>query len=774
MSGRGKSRPPGGLSITVRRRIRLRGFVQGVGFRPHVYNLALALGLRGFVVNTNDGAEIEVQGELSVVETFTSLLKSKGPPRARILDIKCDEVETVDGQGFNILASRHGGVPPRAMVSPDLALCPACLAEMGDPDDRRFRYPFINCTGCGPRFTIIGDLPYDRPATTMAAFVMCGKCRREYENPVDRRFHAQPNACPDCGPRVELCSAAGERLADGDAAVTAAVGELSAGMIVAVKGIGGFHLAVNGRDNDVVARLRRGKQRPGKPFALMARDLDAAATIVRISRVAREALCSSRAPIVLLPRLLPDSPCPGIAPGLDRIGVMLPYTPLHHLLFTGDLDLLVMTSGNISGEPIIIVNDKALRDLGGIADFFLVHNRDILVAADDSVEIEAGGGMMPLRRSRGHVLRGIKLAGPGPSVLGVGGEMKNAVCLLRDDIAFPGPHVGDIKSVTGLNAFLDSIKHLKKILAVEPEAVACDLHPDYLSSRWAGEESGLPLLRVQHHHAHFAACLAENHHSGPAVGLILDGTGLGGDNSIWGGEILVGDCGEFVNAGGLSSLLLAGGDRAVLEPWRIGVGYLYQAGGVELMPPWLRAIKGRQTVCRAIDAGINTPRSSSCGRLFDAVAALCGFCLYSTFDAEAPMRLLGAADYGEKGGYPFVVVEEGGRIVVDSVALLLEVARDIARGRAPGRVSARFHRGLACGLVMAVTEVCRGRGLDTVVLSGGVFANDLLSGLITAGLERERLQVLRHRQLPPGDGCLAVGQAVVARRRLAVGLNPDS
>ncbi len=746
----------------IRRRLLLRGFVQGVGFRPHVHNLACSLGLSGFVRNTGQGLEIEVQGPAAAVAGFSRALRDEGPEPATVLACEEEDIAPAEERGFVILASRQDGAAAMVMVPPDLAVCPACLAEMRDPGNRRYRHPFINCTACGPRYTILASLPYDRAATSMAAFTMCSACRREYEDPADRRFHAQPNCCPECGPGLVLTDPDGRPRAEGEEAVSLCVERLIRGGIVAVKGVGGFHLAASARDRRAVARLRQRKQRPAKPFALMARDLETVATVAVISAAARQALVSPRAPIVLLPRLAADAPCPEVAPGLAHLGVMLPYTPLHHLLFADNLDLLVMTSGNRSGEPIVTANHEAMEKLAGIADLFLFHDRDILTGCDDSVEIELGGALVPVRRSRGHVPRPVRLAASGPPVLGVGGNKKNTVCLLRGDLAFFSHHLGDLENAAVMDAFAAGVGRLEKLLGTRPGIVACDLHPDYLSSRWAAE-SGRKIVRVPHHHAHFAACLAENRVTGPAVGIVLDGAGLGPDGSIWGGEILAGTLAASERCGSLAPLRLAGGDTAVREPWRTAAAFVHQSGCAGMMPEAVSAAGDTETVRMALEARINAPMTTSCGRLFDAVSAMCGLCLFSSFDGEAPARLMAAADPGEDGAYPVKLEDDHGFVRIDTPGLVRAVAADLAAGAGPGRVSARFHRGLGRGLARAAAQVCRRQNTNTVALSGGVFVNPLLFAVIKAELAAAGFAVLHHRRVPPGDGGIALGQAVAAR-----------
>ncbi len=759
----------------TRLRIEVQGFVQGVGFRPFAYRLAQRFGLSGFVRNTPQGVEIEVEGPAGSVARFREALAASPPPAARILGLRAEPIRTRTSHGFTILPS-SAGPAAAALASPDIAMCADCRRELLDPGDRRHRHPFVNCTNCGPRFTIIESLPYDRPATTMREFAMCAACRREYADPADRRFHAQPNACPACGPSLLLLDGRGRRLARREEALDQAVHALASGRIVAVKGIGGFHLAVDASDATAVRRLRERKGRPAKPFALMVRDLGVARRVCRLSPREEEALCSWRAPIVLLERLAPADRASGpvasevVAPGLDRLGIMLPYTPLHHLLLANGPEALVMTSGNRSGEPIVTGNGEAVQRLAPLADLILVHDRRIVIPCDDSVEILLNDRVVPVRRGRGWApapLRMTGAAGSGPPVLGVGGDMKNAGCILRSDLAHVGPHAGDISTPAGLAAFEQAIAHLERILAVRPQIIACDLHPDYLTGQWAAARNR-PLVRVQHHHAHFAACLADNRFNGPAVGLILDGTGYGPDDTIWGGEILAGDARHSVRRGHLRPLRLAGGERAIHEPWRTGIGFLLQVAGPELLPAHLQGYPW-QVLAQALEAEINAPTTTSCGRLFDAAAAITGLCLCATFDGEAPMRLASAAALPADRLYPVQVEEKEGILVLDTGPLLAGMAEDVRAGVAAGRISGRFHASLARLLAEGAARTAAGEGLDTVALSGGCWANPHLARLVRQHLTGLGLRVLCHRLLPPGDGGLAVGQAVTARLRADAG-----
>ncbi|HWT84997.1 MAG TPA: carbamoyltransferase HypF, partial [Myxococcales bacterium] len=620
------------LELRVRRGIRVRGTVQGVGFRPAVFRAATARELAGFVRNDSEGVWIEIEGPAGALSRFLEELPGTAPPLARIEATEIVELRAVGEVGFRIAASAERP-SVRAIVPPDAATCDACLSELFDPHDRRFRYPFINCTDCGPRYTIARDVPYDRARTTMAAFTLCARCRAEYEDPTSRRFHAEPNACPDCGPVLSL-PGAGVR---GEAALAAAVAALRAGRIVAVKGLGGFHLAVDARDQHAVVRLRERKQRPHKPFALMARDLRQIEAIVELGEPARRALASSLRPIVLCPRRAGAAVAPAVAPGLDELGIMLPYTPLQHLMLRDGPELVVMTSGNLAEEPIAKDNPAALERLAGIADVFLLHDREIHTRADDSVVRMVAGKAQPVRRSRGHVPDPIELGFTAPPVLAVGANLKNAVCMTRGGEAYLSPHVGDLENLESFAYFREVIGKLAQLLGVHPEVVACDLHPDYVSTRWA-LESGLRREPVQHHHAHLASCLAEHGRSGPSLGVAFDGTGCGPAGELWGGEFLLADLAGFQQLGHLRPLALAGGEAAIREPWRLAAAALQDAGlDLDLLGRIDR--KKRDAVLRLIETGAGTPKATGAGRWFDAVAALCGLRDEISYEGQAAVEL---------------------------------------------------------------------------------------------------------------------------------------
>ncbi|HEV7584541.1 MAG TPA: carbamoyltransferase HypF [Solirubrobacteraceae bacterium] len=771
-------RSPAPAAGTVRARVRVEGTVQGVGFRPYVYRLATELSLGGFVLNDARGVEIEVQGAEDTVARFLEVLAPKAPALARVERVSAEPLPVQEGAGFEIRESPAAGTPS-APVTPDSATCPECLAELLDPDDRRFRYPFINCTNCGPRFTIVRGIPYDRPLTTMAAFTMCERCRAEYEDPGDRRFHAQPNACPLCGPTLSLLEGteAGtpwptDPGGAGDA-IAAAAGALRAGAIVAVKGIGGFHLACRADDEPAVARLRARKHREDKPFALMTADVDGARELVQLGEGELELLTSPARPIVLAGRLPAAAVADSVAPAARELGVMLAYSPVHHLLLADAGVPLVMTSGNVSDEPIAYLDEDALARLRTIADLFLVHDRPIQTRTDDSVARSLAGGAMLLRRSRGHVPASIALAVPAPQeLLACGAELKSTFCLARGRRAWVSQHIGDLKNHETLSSFTDGVEHLERLFRVEPSVVAHDLHPDYLSTRYALAREGLETIAVQHHHAHLAACLAEHGETGEAIAAVFDGSGYGSDGTVWGGELLVGGLRDFERAGHLRPVRLPGGDNAVREPWRLACAWLLEASGGEATPPLPPALAESvtaerwETVAQLARTEL-APLCTSVGRLFDAVAALCGVRASINYEGQAAIELEGAVDPSEHGAYAIEVASRAGSLELDPREAVQAIMRDGTEGIAVGAIAARFHAGLAHATAEACALLAHERGLELVVLSGGVFQNRTLLELTLEDLRRAGLRVLVPRRLPPGDGGISFGQAAVAAARLA-------
>ncbi len=768
----------------VRRRLLVNGIVQGVGFRPFVFNLAESLGLTGFVTNTSEGVVIEIQGPAAELDRFAARLRSEAPPLSRIVSVDAAEIAPGPATEFLITPSVNTA-GTSTLIPPDVATCADCLREIRDPGDRRHGYPFTNCTNCGPRWTIIQRIPYDRPYTSMARFEMCPDCRREYADPRDRRFHAQPNACPVCGPKLWL--------EDGDGAVNgtvngeplaAAAALLAGGNILAIKGLGGFHLAVRADDQAAVVRLRERKRREAKPLAVMTNSISTCRMLCTVSVAEEAVLQSPQAPIVLLERLAGAPVAEAVAAGHRRLGVMLPYTPLHHLLFDALADhgvhTLVMTSGNAGSEPICLDNDEARTRLGGIADGWLLHDRDIVRRADDSVLQVLPSDNEPVffRRSRGYapvpVL--LRINREGPAVLAVGPELKNTICVLKEDRAFLSPHVGDLENLQTNAFFAETIATLTGVLECEPRYIVHDMHPGYFSTQWARrrptEDPNLELIPVQHHHAHLAAVLAEHGHPGPAVGLILDGTGYGTDSTIWGGEILVGDAAGFTRAAHLETIPLPGGDAAVRQPWRTAVAWLERSFGPDPATWPTLPFAGRRPVAQILEMiakDVNCPLTSSCGRLFDAAAALTGRWDEVAYEAQAAIEFMALTTTDEAAAaepFPLDGPDLDGDII-PAADLVRACAEALATGAEAAEVSARFHRTLCDRLRAATVAVAHAAGLRTVVLGGGVFQNEILLTLMLRALEASGLEILRPVDLPPGDGAVALGQAVIARAVLA-------
>ncbi len=740
-------------------RIRVRGQVQGVGFRPFVYRLALELGIRGWVRNDGEGVEVEAQAHEDIIAALLQRLKSEAPPLARVDAIESStQTSRPHYPDFSILATRSS--PAHTAVTPDAATCPACQAEMLDPANRRYRYPFINCTHCGPRYTITRFLPYDRPATSMADFQQCPACQAEYDDPLDRRFHAQPNACAICGPHLELRDATGAPINTTDE-IAATLALLQAGKILAIKGLGGFHLVCDARNADAVARLRERKQREEKPLAIMAANIESLEHLAIINPAEAALLGSSARPIVLLQKRPDCDEClPGIAPDVAWLGAMLPYTPLHTLLFhespTQEL-LLVMTSANRRGEPLAASNEEALSQLAGISDAFLLHDRDIVARCDDSV-MRLGESPGFIRRARGYTPSAIKLPRAAPSVLACGGGLKNTICLTRGDEAFVSQHLGDLAQVSSCHALEETVAHLMKVLEINPERVARDLHPDFFSSRFA-DGLGLPVITVQHHHAHIAAVLAEQgiHAEEAVLGMALDGIGLGTDGGAWGGELLRVRGAHFERVGNLRHLPLPGGDKAASEPWRMAASALHALGrGDEIEKRF--AQPAASMVRQMLDKRIHSPLTSSCGRLFDAAAGLLGISSFSSFEGQAAMRLEGLATrHGEASP-----VRHGYRLSADGQLDFLPLLARLTETADPALGAALFHATLAQGLAEWASAQAKSDGIQTVVLGGGCFLNVILVKQLGRELASSGLRVLQACQVPPNDGGLSLGQAWVA------------
>ncbi len=882
----------GAAGRTIRKAIEVSGIVQGVGFRPYVYRLATERGLSGTITNTAAGVAIEIQGPQEAVEDFLVRLPVEAPPLARITAVAVRELACDHDLGFRILESR-AGEEHQVLISPDVALCADCFRELFDSTDRRYRYPFINCTNCGPRYTIVRDIPYDRARTSMAIFSMCAACQREYDDPENRRFHAQPNACWECGPRVELWNRNGERIEVGEPFTASVHGKpiaeaavhLQAGAVVAVKGLGGFHLAVDATNAAAVERLRERKRRVEKPFAVMAADLKLIEQFCEVDEVGHELLQRAERPIVLLPKKRPSPIVEAVAPFNRYLGVFLPYTPLHHLLFAeGGFQALVMTSGNLSEEPIAIDNQEAVKRLGELADFFLVHNRDILLRCDDSVvrpftarpdgigasvHFRAGlsavadehgepTGSDPikvgkprsqrrsrqLRRSRGYVPVPVFLREELPPILAVGGELKNTICLTKGRHAFLSQHIGDLENLESYRFFEEVVGHMERILEISPRILAYDLHPGYFSTQWAlalsgaeglkpesGKHVGLERVGVQHHHAHIASCMAENHLDGRVIGLALDGTGYGTDGQIWGGEALLADYCDFERVAHFAYVPMPGGAAAIHEPWRMAVSYLAQHFGrafLDFRIPFVQRLDRRrvEVVLRMLDGRVNSPLTSSCGRLFDAVAALAGIRQRVNYEAQAAIELEMAIDetVDSDGAYPLGLeanpkIENrkpkigsdslpeasfefpdssfdsihhlGGRLprglgstvrwlalseaegspgtghwTIDTRPMFEALVGDLKEGVPPGIISRRFHNGLVELFTRLALLLRKRTGLNRVCLSGGTFQNVYLLEHLTARLQADGFEVFTHAEVPAGDGGLSLGQALVAAHRL--------
>ena len=757
--------PEGETRVSFARRgMRVRGTVQGVGMRPAVCRLARQAKLGGYVRNDSEGVWIEVEGDPRSLAGFAESLRRGAPALARIESIEVVEVAPRGEREFHVLESAAGEVT-RAVVPADSATCDACLAELLDPGNRRFRYPFINCVDCGPRFTIVRDVPYDRRRTTMSAFAMCEACLAEYHDPGNRRFHAEANACADCGPRVSLAER-GQAVASGDQAMRVAATRLGVGAIVAVKGLGGYQLAVDARDEDAVARLRARKRRPHKPFALMVRDLATARMLVRLEPAAREALLAPARPIVLVARANGAAVASSVAPGLDELGVMLPATPLHHLLLRDGPSVLVMTSGNLAEEPIARDEVEAER-LASLADLQLRHDRPIHTRADDSVVRVVAGENQVVRRARGFVPVPISMGTDAPCVLAVGPHLKSTVCVTRGGDAFVSQHIGDLDSLEAREFFAEAIAKLSKLLGVVPQVVAHDLHPEYASTRWA-LDAGIPRIAVQHHHAHVASCMAEHARTDAVIGVAFDGTGCSPQGELWGGEFLLADRARFWRLGHLRPIAMAGGEAAVREPWRLGVAALRDAG---VPPDVLGGVQaGRlSTVLRMLEQRVSILEATGAGRWFDAVAAIVGLRQTVSYEGQAAIELEALAR-GAGLPYPFVVADAPGTpFAVDLRPTIRAIADDVRDRVSAAQVSARFHATLAAAVVEGCRRVRAAHDVHVVVLTGGCFQNRLLTEQARDGLAAEGFDVLLHRLVPPNDGGVSLGQAVVAARRLQEG-----
>ena len=751
----------------IRRRIAVSGTVQGVGFRPFVYQLARRHELTGWVCNTAGGVLIEVEGDEENLHLFEESLRSETPVLASISGISDEIVHTVGSVEFLILSSIYGDeIQP--IVPPDTAACAECMADVSNPENRRYHYPFTNCTNCGPRFTIIRSIPYDRPNTTMSKFRMCPDCLSEYEDPGDRRFHAQPNACPSCGPHLALDG----RTYIGDAEIISKAAELLRnGKILAVKGLGGYHLACDARNTEAVDTLRERKGRAGKPFAIMCVDLDEVRRICEVDAASEKLLLSPERPIVLMPTRRGSGISPLVASGTKSLGVMLPYTPLHHMLLAESPPSLVMTSGNLSEEPIVHQDEDALERLGGIADHILAHDRPIHLACDDSVARVSDGIQMIVRRARGYVPRPIEIDMDMPQILACGGDLKSTFCLTKGRLALLSQHLGDLDNAATLDHYRMVVDHFRRFFAVEPEVIAYDLHPEYRSTRYAMSSDIPRRIGVQHHHAHIASCMAENRLSGTAIGVAFDGTGYGTDGNIWGGEFLIADYDDFQRTAHLAYVPMPGGEAAVRKPGRMALSYLLYTFGSVGEDVGIKIIPGLSTaeayaVRAQIERGLNAPLTSSMGRLFDAVSAILGVCGEVTYEGQAAIELETSASGPTDNTYGFEISRNPlGVLEIDVRPMIAEIVEELKRGTSAGLISSRFHSTIADIIVRTCCALRDETNQNRVVLSGGVFQNILLLNMAVERLKSKGFDVFRHVNVPCNDGGISLGQAVIAARR---------
>lgn len=738
-----------------RLKLTVKGIVQGVGFRPFIYSLAKKYALNGFVLNNTEGVEIEVEGEPQNLREFIKDIRRASPPISSIEAIEETQLPLFGYKEFVIKESAKKDVSS-LLISPDIATCDDCLRELFDPKDRRLGYPFINCTNCGPRFTIIKDIPYDRPRTTMSKFVMCKDCREEYEDPENRRFHAQPNACHVCGPKIFLLDRAGKEIRGNPIKETARL--LRQGKIVAIKGLGGFHLACDASNYEAVSRLRQRKYREDKPLAIMARDLNSIKEVCQVSKEEAKLLCSPRRPIVLLKKRHTRTIAENVAPNNNYLGVMLPYTPVHTLIMRESNLFLIMTSGNISDEPIIYENDVAMEKLNSIADYFLLNNRDIYTRCDDSVARVFKNKEMLLRRSRGYVPYPVKLAFNFDSeILATGAHLKNTFCLGRENYAFLSHHIGDLENVEALKAFEQGIEHFKHLFYINPKIVAYDLHPRYLSTQYALSIEGVRKIGVQHHFAHIASCLAENKISDKVIGVAFDGTGYGLDGRIWGGEFIIGNLKKLERVGHFKYVGMPGGEAAIKEPWRMALAYLLYAFGDD-------ANKFKEFDAQKFELlkkGINAPLTSSVGRLFDGISSILGIRDFANYEGQPAVELEMISDESVDETYEFEIQNENGMIIVDPKPMILQIVKDRDEGKELSEIGGKFHN-FVRDAILGVCSILRNKyNINKVALSGGVFQNMLLLEKTYDSLLEKGFEVYIQRLVPTNDGGISLGQAVL-------------
>ncbi len=750
------------------KKIEVNGIVQGVGFRPFVYNLANQYGLKGEVANTAAGVSIHIEGPPQRIQAFETDLAAKCPPLAHVVEISGRSESLKPYTDFRIAKSR-GQAQMATLISPDVSICDDCRRELFDPADRRYRYPFINCTNCGPRYTIIDDIPYDRPKTSMRHFKMCAACQSEYDDPTHRRFHAQPNACAACGPHVDLYTNQRESV-DTDNPIKKAADLIRRGQVVAVKGLGGYHLVADAQNSEAVIRLRKRKMREEKPFAIMSADLESIRKYARVRPQEEDLLTAIQRPIVLLEKKTGGSISDAVAPRNKYWGVMLPYTPLHYLLLNHGFDALIMTSANLTDEPIAIDNEDAFERLAAIADYFLVHNRDIYLRSDDSIVRHSAGLTRYIRRSRGFVPIPLFLKQAIPPILACGAELKNTICLTKDDKAFLSQHIGDLENQITLDFFELTVDHLQCILEIQPEIIACDMHPDYLSTRFARKQTKTRLIEVQHHHAHIVSCMAEHQLEGAVIGLSFDGTGYGSDGAIWGGEVLAAEAKQFERMAHLAYVPMPGSAAAIKEPWRMAISYLHDAFGDAFRDLDLPVLKQNDSqklkiMVEMIQKGINCPQTSSLGRLFDGVAAIAGIRNQVNFEGQAAMELemLAAGDTDSIYDVEWLT---GDRIQILPAPIIRGVVQDVQNGLSVAEIGIKFHKTLIALFTQICLAVRRDTDLNRVVLSGGCFQNCiLLTGMIHELTSRD-FAVFAHQRVPTNDGGISLGQALVAAAQM--------
>ncbi|MBA4367151.1 MAG: carbamoyltransferase HypF [Desulfobacterium sp.] len=753
----------------VAKRLKINGIVQGVGFRPFIFQLAVGNRLCGKIENTADGVSIFVEGTPENIESFCQTIPVKKPPIAQITHMFISDAPVKGYSNFSIGSSKGHQKLKSTLISPDVSICDDCLSELFNPANRRFHYPFINCTNCGPRYTIIEHIPYDRPYTSMKHFQMCPECQEEYDDPLDRRFHAQPNACFRCGPMVSLHTDKGEKVETGNP-IQKTIELLKAGKIIAIKGLGGFHLAVDAENNNAVANLRRKKYREEKPLALMAHDIEKLKEFAELNAEEEKVLLSPARPIAIVKKRRRSSIAKLVAPGNQYLGVMLPYTPLHYLLLSHYFLALVMTSGNKSEEPISINNQDAFQKLGTIADFFLIHNRDIYLRSDDSIVRVANQTTLQIRRSRGYVPVPIFLGSKTEEVLACGAELKNTICLTRGNQAFLSQHIGDMENPSTEAFFIKTITHMQQVLDIHPDVIAHDLHPDYLSTAYAAAQKNKQKIGVQHHHAHIVSCMAENKIQEPVIGLAFDGTGYGTDGTIWGGEVLLVDPGKFDRIAHLSYVPMPGSTAAIREPWRMGISYLLDSFGEafrEFNLPMFQAIDDQKinTITQMVAGRINAPMTSSLGRLFDGIAAIAGLRYRVSFEGQAAMEMEMTADGSIEEFYEYSW-QEGTPFQINVKPIVQGVVRDVINHISQPVICGKFHNTLI-HLFTELSEVIRKTtGLNRIVLSGGVFQNQILLKGFSRSLSGKGFEVLSHSMVPCNDGGISLGQAIIASARI--------